>query len=283
MRASAWLIFLLLASPAVACAGGTLPLISIVEGQQTSGWWVTDPAGPLSEIERGISARVGPELGVIDPSASAKSPRVSRIYRVPQLSPQNAANLAGLYGADKALVGTGTYRPVTSTGRLGLVGVELVVELRWLAVPSGAVLAQAQVRGAGWGTTAREARDQARDKVVVDLAALLTDVSRNLSARVGVDRSEPYVVVRGVWDAAAGRALEKALGAAPGVSSVRLAWVAEGVLAWDLNPKSQEDGAWVAKVVSTLEASPPDGMAVTVTPAGLEVRRSAKIDKESEQ
>lgn len=279
MRAASVVILLLLV-PDLASAGGTLPLVSVTEGSTVSGWWVE--ARGLSTFETRLLGALPDQVALVDPAALAGGPRVSRIYRVPQLSPQNAVNLGGLYGASRVLVGAATFRPVSVAERLGLVGVELIVRVQWLAVPSGAVLLQADLRGAGWAHTAAEARRLAEARVSTDLVDLLAGTARNLSGQIGVDRAEPYVVVRGIWDLQALRAFEKGVRGAPGVRDARLAWVADGVLAFDLNPATDEDRAFVSRVGATLAAAPPDGMTVAVTDVGLEVRRSARVDKEAQ-
>lgn len=279
---SPWLLAALslsLLSPTA--AADTLPLVSVVEGQQASGWWVEQ--GALSPIEAGLASSLGGDVVLVDPAGARTRPRVSRIYRVAQLSDQNAVNLAGLHGADRALVGAATYRTVNSSQRLGLEGVEVSLRVRWLAVPSGAVLLETNLRAAGWAARAPDARAQAEAEITRDLSTLMVGVAQNLSGQVGLERAEPFVAVRGLWDLRALRAFEKALRAAPGVQGARLAWIAEGVLAFDLNPGSAEDAAFVRRVVDGIASSPPDGMQVLVTEAGLEVRRAAPKAAEGEE
>ncbi len=242
----------------------TLPLISVEEGGQTQAWWVQDEGG-LSPLERRlVEALEGRAVEVVDPAKLGQRPKVSKVYKTVRLSQPNALNLAGLHGADAALVGSAQVVELEDLGPHKVVELRVSVEL-W-AMPSGSERLRVSVSRVGLGASAQEAREEALGLVGEDLAELVAGALKTSRAPAGVARVEPFVRVAALPDLGAMRAVEKGLGGLPGVRRVRLAWASQGVVAFDLNPDEEDAQGWVQETAKALGQSPPPALRLALDP-----------------
>lgn len=267
MRACVWTLLLATALaflPGEAMAGGSLlPLLTVQIDQQPQTPWWTRGDLQMTPLEGALVAGLRQAgASVVDPAVMANPPRVSRIYRVPVLSRANAANLAGLYGAGRALVGQVAVRPVAVPEDWPSVGVEAVARVEVIEVGTGATLVEAALRRQAWGDDAQVARARAEALLAGDLAAWLAGSLGALNPPVGLPRDEPFILVGGLPDRATLDAVVAAARALDGVSAVRLAWLTEGGVALEINPDSQEDAARIQAIADALRAAPPEGLAL---------------------
>jgi len=257
----------ILATASVALADETLPLVTLDDRGTASAWWVEQTALPplVHAVVDGLSKRGFP---IMDPDARKEHPRVSRVYRSPRLTRANATNLAGLYGATHALAGTITRPAPEEVSLIGLHRQRITASLSVIDVRSGAVLIEVELDREGQGATAAEAGTRAESLFVEAVVTLLASEWTSVAAGVGVDRPEPWIVLTGVVDARTLDVVRTALIGIAGVQGARLAWVAPGRVAFDLNPSQPDELAAVDKVVQALVAAAPAGLALRVTSSG---------------
>lgn len=249
----------------------TLPLVTVQDGPQAAAWWASGQGARLSPVERGLlqalQARRAP---VLDPSQVQDPPRISRIYRSPALSPANAVNLAGLYQVDHVLTGVISVASGDGPPATGLVGAEARAAVSLRAVPSGTVLLEIELTRQAFDPEVDKARQRATELLSQDLADLVAGALESARAPVGVERPEPFLMVAGLWDRASLRQVEVALERLGGVEQARLAWLAEGVAAFDINPNKQEPASVIQSLARALAGAPPEGLLLKLEPSAGE-------------
>ena len=263
-------------------AAQTLPLLTVTDGDTANGWWTSTP-GKLSPVETSIANELR-EAGiqVLDPSAVASQPRISRILRRVPLSAANATNLAGLYGADIALVGQTSYATAPAPKGAGLEACEVRASLALLAVPSGDVLFEVQIARRGYELTAEQAKQTADARFLEAVVEVLVGAITGLRVPVGIARSEPFVSVAGLWDLASMERARARLRSLPTVRAVRVAWFAEGAVGFDVNPDTVEDQAAIDAVVRAVVEDPPEGVRLFFLEGGPKwvLQAEPAVDKE---
>jgi hypothetical protein len=257
----------------LACASSlqaqTLPLVTVQDGSQVSAWWATGQRPQLSSLERGLlEALQERQAPVLDPTGVQDSPRISRIYRSPALSPANAVNLAGLYRVDHVLTGVISVASGQGPAASGLVGTEARAAVSLRAVPSGTVLLEVEMTRQGFDADPEVARRRATEALGQDLADLVAGALESARAPVGVERTEPFLMVAGLWDRGSLRQVEIVLERQVGVQEARLAWLAEGVAAFDINPAKEEPAATIVSLARALVGAAPEGIKLALEPSG---------------
>ncbi len=167
---------------------------------------------------------------------------ISRIYRRPGLSAENAAQLGRLLGVDQVLVGTLEYRPVGPVAPLGLMGVEAHAEVT--LVPAGnseaVALDKFEVTRQVFGDGADELLDEARADAGEALGEMMGQSFRRATGQVGLDTEETLLAFRDVEHSAYLNKIRERLEELEEVDRVVKRWAAEGVIAVEVQPG--EDG-----------------------------------------
>ena len=267
---TALIIALTLAAPTPARADGLLPLVTVrdaSDGDAVLAFWWSAPGGALSEVERALTAaaeRAG--VAVIDPARAADPPRISRLYRRPELTASNATNLGGLFGASAVVVGEVELRGWDGAAEVGLSGCEVRVAVSLFAVDSRREVARVALTRRAFEEDPRVAREAALKRALTDAGDLLAARvgESRASAAVGLDdRGEPYMVVTGLWTMDALTALQRKVAERAG--SVAVAWVAPGLVGLDVDPGRAQSSADIDAIARALVSDPPDGMRLTPT------------------
>lgn len=180
---------------------------------------------------------------------------ISRIYRRPDLSVDNAAQLGRLLGVDRVLVGEVVYSPVGPVPPLGHRGVQARADVT--LVPSGnsdaVALDQFTVtrqvfEHPGEDGTIRVFEDRpgglidhAREVTGSALGEVMGQSFRRASGRVGVDSDQQLLALRDVQRAAHLETIREMLVGLDEVASVVKRWAAEGVIALEIEPADPRD------------------------------------------
>lgn len=243
-----------------------LPLITVQEGSVSSAWWSV-PQGALAPVERALLVALqGRGAAVLDPDALRPRPAISRIYRSPGLTAPNAVNVGGLLGSRQVLVGVVSLMAGDGPAGTGLRGVEARAAVSLRAVPSGVVLLEIQMARQAFDPEEGAARERALASLGADLGDLVAGAQERAQAPLGPAREEPFVLVQGLWDRGALRALQRGLEGLEGVEEARLSWVAEGLAAFDINPAREDRAGEIARLCARLSQAPPAGMSLRALP-----------------
>ncbi len=209
----------------------TLPVIVDQTGAAPAFWWADDTSAPAGEFDRQLfeSAEHGNEAW-LSPRAARPSGTVSRLFRTVDITPNNARQLAGLYGAQYVLVGQLTREGASTVPWLGLQRVALVLDAAVVDVTSGATVGQITIRRVAHGEASVAFADVAAALVAAADGALTGQVQRSSGEWSVVeedvvlihspDGAQPYSAFRG--------ALREVH---PGVVDVAEAWASEGWIA----------------------------------------------------
>ncbi len=251
---------------ALPAASEVLPMIV----DQAGGcWWeseASDPAGALDEALFERARRPGSSL--ISPRAVGPDGTVSRVFRRPDITENNARSFAGLYGARTVVVGRVERAGPFENAWLGRRRVALVLTAVALDVGSGAVVRELQLSSVAFAD---------EDAAAVAEAALL--LARYLDEAMqgaapagfaGVPDGERLVIVYSSGTALPFVALRGALrDVHPGVVDVAERWATEGAVALELaldETVSFEEVA--AAVVSLAGTTVGDALVADVTADG---------------
>ena len=216
-----------------AASAATLPMVVDATQDPATFWWAeegTVAASPFDELLFAAAEAGGSD--VVSPRAVSPDGTISRIYRTADISPNNARNFAGLYGADRVLLGSVVSEPGTSVGWLALARTRSVIDARLVDASSGAVIHSFRLSADGIHADPAEA-------LAASLAALARDTLRVVetyqpgSGAVGDGSVDPVVVVLGAeGDAAPYVAFRTALrDSHPSVIEIAEAWATEGRIA----------------------------------------------------
>lgn len=231
----------------------TLPLV-VERGPEgaVAYWWSegTPQSTPLSEA---LLAALG--SGGLDPAAPG-APRVSQVYRIPNLSETSARNLGRLFGATGVLAGTAEERVLGPVAGDLLQVAEVTVEARWLAV--GADLTWGEVRevALGGGRDVPAALADARQRAAAQVVA---ELERRRSAAPGLGEGPVAGPVLLVHEPTSATPLVALLGELRArdtvVADLREAWATEGAVAYAV---TLAPGAPVSALDSVLDALATD-------------------------
>lgn len=246
-------------SSASAQQGGVAVLITEVVGEGIGAeepgprfWWSggSEPSWTASDrllFETLISEGVEP--------FSPQSVNISRIYRRPHLPLVNGAQLGGLLGADRVLVGTITYRPMAPTAPLRLPGiiVEAEVELTAAGATDGVSLQRYTVSREVYGEFSTELLTEAKELGTRALGEVLGRSLRRTGGEVGSLNLTQVLALRNVQSAANLDAMRRRLLDLDEVESVVERWASEGIIALEINPGSNLSPDLFEYVIRVLE------------------------------
>lgn len=215
----------------------------------TTHYWWSNPTKPqwtgtdraLKEALESTSARALTPPGDI---------RISRIYRTPDLSIDNAAALASILGARRIVFGEVVYRPTPSKVLSGKTRVQVDGAVQIVDVSSSepSVLRTVKVHRSLYVDRDREeggdgpnsALDQARKGFAAVAGRLIGRSVAASSGPVGIDSAEHLLAFR---DLERGRALDLVgsfLSELKRVEATRVRWASEGVVTLEVNPGQQD-------------------------------------------
>lgn len=238
-----------------------LPVVADATGSSTACWWCDDASAAVpSALYDAIAERAAlgalwtwPDTGVDD---------VSRVLRVPELTPANGRSLATVFGTRHALVGTLRRDPAPGVPWLGLERSAWILDATLVDVRTGAEVDAVQIRAVAFGVDPAEANAAAAtllvDRLEEHIAPLSVDGTDD-----GVDVGEPVVVVLGSGGAAAYIAFRGALrDAHPGVVDVEEVWATEGQVALRLALDEGTTFDDVAAAIERLAGQPLEGVRI---------------------
>lgn len=206
-------------------------------------WTVTDK-GVMAELSaRGIAPiRVG-------------DTNISRIYRRPHLSLENAATLGGILGANQVLVGQVRYHVEPQLVQLGLHGVKAVASVELVAAQASQVrvLKRFTIERQIFASDAETALEQAREQTSVALGALMASDLSKIAGPVGVKSEERLI---GLRNAESQQILDEVIKFLTDLETVDLVserWAAEGIIALEINPGRVDSDDVIEYVLRVLE------------------------------
>lgn len=225
------------------------------EGGVTTRYWWQDPADPQwTETDRILTSELREVPGqVVEPTGET---RISKIYRRPELSLDNAASLASLLGARRVVVGNVRYEYSNATDLPGLraVHVDATLQLVDAASAEPKVLRSFETSRSMFGAGDLEKLgERARKDVAGRAADLLGRVLTAASGRVGVESSEPVLAFHDLRRGAALDRIRTFVAELDEVDEFRVRWASEGLVAFVVNPgaeDSQEALEYVTKAVA---------------------------------
>ena len=221
------------------------------DGEDRVRYWWSNPEDPQwTETDAAL------ERALRETDAAAMTPpndvRISRIYRTPDLSLDNAASLASLLGARRIVLGEVSYEPTTTSLLPDHVGLKVKGTLQVVDVTSSepsvirtleierSVFGRARTKEAS-GEQAHPLAERARQRFSTVVGGLLDRTVVAASGEIGVASEEPLLSFR---DLRRGRALElvrEFLGGLDTVEATRVRWASEGRIAVEINPDKRDE------------------------------------------
>lgn len=169
---------------------------------------------------------------------------ISRIYRRPGLSNDNAAHLGRLLDGDRVLVGEVQYQPLAPVAPLGYHGLEAraVVDL----VPAGAAesvsLERFTVTRNVFAPRPDDLLDRARQAIGGALGEVMGQSLRRAGGEVGSQNHDDLLAVRNVERAENLEAIRERIVAIDEVERVVERWASEGIIALEVLAHNDESG-----------------------------------------
>lgn len=244
---------------------------------ETRYWW-SNPKNPQwTATDRAL------KQALADTDAAAMTPpgdvRVSRIYRTPDLSLDNAASLASILGARRIVLGEVTYQPTTAGILPGYDGLRVEGKLQVVDVTTSepSVIRSLEVRrsvfapgdGSGNSVDKEGASDdrrpiarRARRRFAGVVGTLLDRTVVAASGEVGVETEEPLLALHDLKRGGALRAVREFLAGLDTVDDTRVRWASEGRIAVEINPSKADDVDAVRYAARTLTKHDFDRLSV---------------------
>jgi hypothetical protein len=211
------------------------------DGSEIGYWWSNPTEPQWTGTDRSLISALD-ESGV-SPMKPAGDVRISRIYRTPDLSVDNAAALASLLDARRAILGRVTYR--RHQGRLlgGLDAVEARARLQLVDVASAepSVIRDFEINRAYFGDQPDALLERAQQSVSQVAGRLLGRTVGAASGPIGITTGEPLLAFRNLQKGAAMEVIRSTLGQLDVVDSLRIRWASEGIVAFELNPAKRDE------------------------------------------
>lgn len=230
---------------------------------QVQFWWQNATEPNWTGTDRALrDALLSSSARLMQPSGDV---RVSRIYRRPELSIDNAAALASVLDARRILVGEVTYtvRGGSVLPRSKSIGADATLQLVDVASSEPTVIQTIRFERTLYGDSpAEKLLEQARKEVGKGAGALLDRTVAAASGPVGIDSEEGYLVFH---DVAHGEALERIrsfLADLDVVEKIRVRWASEGLVALEVDPRGEKETDAVAYAGRTLVNHKFDQMTV---------------------
>lgn len=164
---------------------------------------------------------------------------ISRIYRRPDLSTANAAQLGGLLGGKQVLVGRVEYRRIEAVAPLNYSGIEAraEVELIVAGASDGISLQRFTVQRHYFGNDGGdELLEVARSQAGESLGELMGYSLSRIGGSVGLVSEKPLLGLRNLERAENLEAIRRRLLEIEEVHSVVERWASEGIIALEINP-----------------------------------------------
>lgn len=243
-----------LSAPAAAQQpGGTLMLVvtEVDESGEARYWWTSSQSPQWTATDAALRELLH-SLGMkdLDPGSLRGAPAISQVvYGHPHLTPTNAINLASLFGASRVLTGTVTYESAPAAPLRAWPGARVRADLHVFATNTTVELLPLSLEEVAWAPTAIEAHAEARRRLLARLGTLLEHSAALDEVQVGVETGEPVLVLTGLRKAAPLVEIKRQLASVSGVNDVSELWAAEGVLALEINPATQDDPALVTRAI----------------------------------
>lgn len=235
--------------------GGILLAITEVDSDGSEVWWWETPEEPAwSHTDQALRTLLSElDLAVIDPAALPDAPSVSRVvYGTPHLSPNNALNLGSLFGASRVITGEVRFEALPPSPVFGETGVRAHVDLHVFSTTTTIELLPIQLTEEAWGDDVQSARADALVQGVERMRLLFEHTSSLNEAQVGIQTDEPVLVITGLTRAAPLVEMKKLLKSRSDVQDAVELWAAEGVIAVEVNPGTQDPPELVSRAVDEL-------------------------------
>lgn len=241
-----WLILLisaLLSAPAVAVAGEnsdvTVLLTQVVEGdiadgdQQIQFWWSQADEPHWTKSDEFVFAAL--RNAGVEP-AMPSSIDISRIYRRPGLSIENAAQVGRLLASHQVLVGEIQYRSLAPVAPLGLRGVEAsaVVELVPAGDAGGVSLERFTVTRKVFGEDTEALLERAKKAAGEALGDVMGQSLRRASSEVGSHAGDELLALRNLERSENLEKVRQRLIEIEEVDRVVERWASEGIIALEV-------------------------------------------------
>ncbi len=209
--------------------------------QQIAFWWsqADEPQWTVSDDVVFAALRNAGVEPVVPESVD-----ISRIYRRPGLSTENAAQLGRLLDADRVLVGEVQYTVLGPVAPLGYTGVEAraVVELVPAGDSEGVSLERFTVTRKVFGDSAAELLDEARQVAGTALGEVMGQSMRRAGGEVGSRNGDSLLALRNVERAENLEKVRERLLSIDDVERVVERWASEGLIALDIKTTGGDSG-----------------------------------------
>lgn len=235
------------------------------DGEHVQFWWGGGDRPQWTDSDEAVLDAL--RDAEIEPAMPDKI-NVSRIYRRPDLSTQNAAQFGGLVGVDRVLVGTVEYRPVGPIAPLGHEGVEAHAEVT--LVPAGSsdavALDQFVVTRQLFDESSEASLQTAREVTGRALGEVMGQSLRRASGHVGIDGREELIALRDVQRAAHLEAVRNRLVELDEIDDVVERWASEGIIALAVESADEADDDAVDYARRVLEHHDFEEFELSVSP-----------------
>ncbi|MFU8802320.1 MAG: hypothetical protein ACNA8W_00785 [Bradymonadaceae bacterium] len=241
-----------------ASSQGTLLLITEVvdrgadEEPQIAYWWYAPGEPAWTPTDQGVLQELKTR-GVTH--AVVGKTNISRIYRRPNLSLDNAATLGGLIGATEVIVGQVRYQVEPRLAQLGLhtVRAEVVVDLVSAQGSGARSLKRFTIERQVFAVNQDNALIEARKQTSRALGVLLASTLSKSAGPVGAKSEERLI---GIRNAENSRILDQVMAfliELDAVDAVQERWAAEGIIALEINPGRVDGDDVIEYVLRVLE------------------------------
>jgi hypothetical protein len=241
-----------------------LPVVTLQDAsdESESYWWRTpqEPAWtPFDVALRRQLAQSG--VRTIDFS---EPPRISRIYQRPNLSLQNAAALCSLLDVTRLLHGRVSVQRHVPGPSHGMTLAQATAELRLVDTGARAptVLQEVTIERVATAPTIDTAVKRVQQQVAKAASSVVARISSRSGGRMAIDRTEPLIGVWGARRAMSLQTLKSLMLEADGVNTVELRWAAEGVVGFEINPKSKDSTNTISYVARYILKQKIDALSV---------------------
>lgn len=229
--------------------------------EQVSFWWSTTDAPAWTKTDAALQqSLVGQGAQV---ASSVDLSGLSTIYRRPEPTDANALAMASVFGVNKVLVGTVTYRP-TALMPVGLRGIHAVADLRLFDRSAGVqrTLSRIELDRRSWAMDDAEATRHVRRELSTAVARTVAGSLEQRSGPVGVASDELLIGIEGDKTRIAIDAVRAKLATLAGVDETRIRWASEGLIVLEVNPGGVDAAESVRQYVSLLVSEGAKGFAV---------------------
>lgn len=228
----------------------------IEEGLETQpgprAWWVNGEEPAWTESDTLLFDQLLSQgVAVLRP----ESIHISRIYRRPLLPLANAAQLGGLLGATRVLVGTITYAPLEPMPPLRRAGIAVTaeVELAGTGGTDGVSMQRFTVSRKVYGEETETLMLEALQEGTRALGDVMGRSLRRARGKIGVETAVPLLALRNLQTAETLERLRGRMLELDEIDSVEIRWASEGVVALEINEEGASSLDLIEYVASVIE------------------------------